>query len=83
MVRCIFMRKPSVHSSDGLPVSMSVEVIRKGSVNEMWSGITMECEFKGRLANENQFYNLRTPFHSVQAFKAGATTLECRTGSLR
>ena len=64
---------------------MSVEVIRKGSVNEMRSGITMECEFKGRLANENQFYNYnqRTPFHSVQALKAGATTLGRYMGSLR
>ena len=42
---------------------MSVEVIRKDSVNEMWSGIIyMECEYKPTLPNENKLYNQSTPF---------------------
>ena len=41
----------------------------------------MECEYKARLANENQFYNQRTPFPFGPASKARATTRAHCTGS--
>ena len=68
----VFMRKPSVRNAFGGALLLALAGYAPGPYERGGNpqGLSqrdverdyMECEYKARLANENQFYNQSTPF---------------------